>query len=267
MIKIEDIARPAERLTEIDPERLAPLPPPYDGADALPPRKRLTDKARANCDSSLDGFLAVGMARPQTEAEEQQLIERFIAGLERLLSPDDNWAFLQQLTLSLDHCARCQTCVESCPIYTASGRNEVYRPTFRSEDFSPHRKKVRQARRQIAGEAEGRGHRSQRHHDSPAAGIGLPVHALPPLRPGLPDGRGQRAADARDPQTVQHGTGHRSQGTSRAGIGAATSRGIEHRLETSCCEGHRSSFSTRRSASRRGSTSIRRGTSPERTFS
>ena len=135
MIKIEDIARPADRLTEIVPERMVPLPPPYDGVDALPPRKRLTDRARANCDCSLDGFLAVGMTRPKTEEEEQQLIKRFIAGLDRLLSPDDNWAFLQQLTLSLDHCARCQTCVEACPIYTASGRNEVYRPTFRSELF------------------------------------------------------------------------------------------------------------------------------------
>lgn len=31
--------------------------------------------------------------------------------------------------------ARCQTCVEACPIYTASGHDEVYRPTFRSEVF------------------------------------------------------------------------------------------------------------------------------------
>ncbi|MGA9642352.1 MAG: hypothetical protein WBQ72_13230, partial [Terriglobales bacterium] len=98
MLKIEDIARPADRLTEIVPERLVPLPHPYDGVDALPPRKRLTDRACANCDCSLDGFLAVGMTRPQTEAEEQQLIERFITGLERLLSPEDNWTFLQQLT-------------------------------------------------------------------------------------------------------------------------------------------------------------------------
>ena len=135
MLKIEDIARPADRLSEIVQERMVPLPPPYDGFDASPPRKRLTDKARANCDCSLDGFLAVGMTRPKTEEEEQQLIKRFIAGLDRLLSPDDNWAFLQQLMLSLDQCARCQTCVEACPIYTASGRNEVYRPTFRSEVF------------------------------------------------------------------------------------------------------------------------------------
>lgn len=135
MIRLKDISRPAGRLTEIDPARLIPLPPPYDKVDALPPRKQLSKNALANCDCSLDGFLAAGMTRPKTGAEEQQLIERFIAGLRRLLSSEDNWTFLEQLTLSLDHCAHCQTCAESCPIYTASGHNEVYRPTFRSEIF------------------------------------------------------------------------------------------------------------------------------------
>ena len=136
MIKITDIGRPGIRLTVVvPPERLVPLPPPYDSPAGLPPRKRLSEQILANCDYSLDGFLAVGMPRPKTEGEEQQLVERFIAGLDRLLSSEDNWAFLQQLTLSLDHCACCQTCVESCPIYVASGRDEVYRPTFRSEVF------------------------------------------------------------------------------------------------------------------------------------
>ena len=55
--------------------------------------------------------------------------------LRKLLSPDNNWTFLELLQLSLDHCARCQTCVEACPVYTASGHDEVYRPTFRSEVF------------------------------------------------------------------------------------------------------------------------------------
>jgi Fe-S oxidoreductase len=135
VISISDIARPAERLIDVAPDRLIPLPQPYDGLDGLPPRKRLGDQVLANCDSSLDGFLAVGMVRPKTEAEEQQLVSHFIAGLERLLSAEDNWPFLYQLTLSLDHCARCQGCVESCPIYVASGHAEVYRPTFRSEIF------------------------------------------------------------------------------------------------------------------------------------
>ncbi|MGO9085745.1 MAG: (Fe-S)-binding protein [Terriglobales bacterium] len=135
MIRIEDIARRGVQLADPARERLIPLPPPYDAVDALPPRKRLSEQAVANCDCSLDGFLAVGMPRPKTEAEERQLTERFLSGLEKLLSSEDNWAFLQQLTLSLDHCARCQTCVESCPVYTASGHDEVYRPTFRSEVF------------------------------------------------------------------------------------------------------------------------------------
>jgi Fe-S oxidoreductase len=135
MIKVVDISRREICLADHSPERLVPLPPPYGGPDGLPYHKRLSDQVLANCDCSLDGFLAVGAPRPKTEAEEQQLVERLVAGLKRLLSSDDNWTFQQQLSLSLDHCARCQTCVESCPIYVASGRDEVYRPTFRSEVF------------------------------------------------------------------------------------------------------------------------------------
>lgn len=135
MIRIEDIGRPTDQLTDGALGHLVPLPPPYDATDGLPTRKRLSDQAITDCDSSLDGFLAVGMSRPKNKAEEQRLIERFIAGLDRLVSSEDNWTFLQQLTLSLDHCAHCQTCVESCPLYTASGHEEVYRPTFRSEAF------------------------------------------------------------------------------------------------------------------------------------
>lgn len=141
MIRVEDISRPNHRLTDLSQNLLVPLPPPYDKVDALPARKALSDPVLANRDGSLDGFLAVGMPRPKTEREEQQLVERFVAGLNRLLSSEDNWTFLEQLTLSLDHCARCQTCVESCPIYTASGHNEVYRPTLRSEVFRRTMKK------------------------------------------------------------------------------------------------------------------------------
>ena len=33
----------------------------------------------------------------------------------------------------MEHCAKCQTCSEACHIFEASGRNEIYRPTYRSE--------------------------------------------------------------------------------------------------------------------------------------
>ena len=37
------------------------------------------------------------------------------------------------LEMSMEHCARCQTCSDACHIYEESGNNELYRPTFRSE--------------------------------------------------------------------------------------------------------------------------------------
>jgi Fe-S oxidoreductase len=135
MFKITDFGRQAKPLTNVAVDRLLPLPRPYDSAEALPGRKPLSPEALSRCDASLDGFLAVGMPKPQTPEEEKQLLDRFLAGLQKLLSSEDNWPFLEQLTLSLDHCTRCQTCVEACPVYTASGRDEVYRPTLRSEVF------------------------------------------------------------------------------------------------------------------------------------
>lgn len=131
MLKIEGIAVAPSPLGELDVDKLLPLPAPYDDASALPKRKPLD----ARYDSSLDGFSALGFSAPKTPEEEQKFIAAFLSGVEKLLSPDNNWTFLKQLQLSLDHCARCQTCVEACPVYTASGRDEVYRPTFRSEVF------------------------------------------------------------------------------------------------------------------------------------
>jgi len=135
MLKFTDFARNPGPLSDVPTGRLIPLPTPYDNADALPRRKALSQDALTRCDASLDGFLAVGMPKPQTPEEEQQLLDRFLSRLQKLLSSEDNWAFLEQLTLSLEHCTRCQTCVEACPVYTASGRDEVYRPTLRSEVF------------------------------------------------------------------------------------------------------------------------------------
>ena len=132
---LEEIARPAEPLAEIDPRQFVPLPPPYDQVERQQPWKPLSESLRSQANTSLDGFAALGIPRPTTPAEEEQLVARFVAGLRKLLSAENNWTFLEQLTLSLEHCTRCQACVEACPIYTASGRNEIYRPTYRSEIF------------------------------------------------------------------------------------------------------------------------------------
>jgi Fe-S oxidoreductase len=53
--------------------------------------------------------------------------------LKKLFSKENNWGFLLPLVLSMEHCARCQTCSNDCPVFEASGKNEIYRPAYRSE--------------------------------------------------------------------------------------------------------------------------------------
>lgn len=81
----------------------------------------------------MDGVSASNLPKPQSPQEEQELVEKFLSGLGKLLSKENNWAFLQPLSLSLEYCARCQTCGDACPAYEMSGKKDIYRPTFRSD--------------------------------------------------------------------------------------------------------------------------------------
>ena len=63
----------------------------------------------------------------------EQFVQAFLSGLAKLFDEHNNWTFLKALKLSMDYCMRCQTCSEACHVYLASGKQEIYRPTFRSE--------------------------------------------------------------------------------------------------------------------------------------
>ena len=135
-LKLTDIAKGKDnQLTEVNIDELIPLPPPYDKAEELPGIKQLTRDQRERLVANLDGFVALALPRPKNNEEEKKYIEQFISGLKKLLSKENNWTFLQPLLLSLDYCARCQTCNENCHLYLASGKNDLYRPTYRSEIF------------------------------------------------------------------------------------------------------------------------------------
>jgi Fe-S oxidoreductase len=82
---------------------------------------------------SLDGITSCFIPKPQSKEEEAALVQKFLDGLRKLFSAPDNWTFVQPLTITMDNCVKCQTCNEACPIYEASGRQEIYRPTWRSE--------------------------------------------------------------------------------------------------------------------------------------
>ncbi len=117
-VKLGDMSRPGR-------EPLIHL-----GNPGLPP---LTQQARERFECGLDDTCAVNLPQPKTAEEEDALVAKFLAGLDKLFVKENNWTFLQPLLLTMEHCARCQTCSEACHIYEASGREEIYRPTFRSE--------------------------------------------------------------------------------------------------------------------------------------
>lgn len=120
-------------LVELAPTDLMPLPPPLDDPSRLRPLSPLSPQVRERFETTLDDTCAVSIPKPQTKEEEDELVRRFLSGLDKLFTRENNWTFLQPLVLTMEHCARCQTCADACHIYEASGRAEVYRPTFRSE--------------------------------------------------------------------------------------------------------------------------------------
>ena len=131
--KVEDINRADDPLVEIESTDLMRLPNVSDNSIQEPPLKRLTEEQKQQFECSLDGFVAIGLPRPKSKQEEEEFVRKFLNGLEKLFSKENNWTFLQPLVHSLEYCVKCQLCSDSCPVYVASGRKEIYRPTFRPE--------------------------------------------------------------------------------------------------------------------------------------
>ena len=134
-IKVEDISKPSPRLSELRKEDFKPLPCPLDKPEATPDFAPLSDTARERFEGTLDDTIAVSLPKPKDKKEEDELVAKFLSGLQKLFTKENNWTFLQPLLLSMDYCASCHTCSEACHIYEASGENPIYRPAYRSEVF------------------------------------------------------------------------------------------------------------------------------------
>lgn len=133
-VRVRDISkRGDEVLCPVGLEDLAPLPPPYDNPESEPAWKELSPETKERLVCNLDGVVALSLPKPKDEAEEQEYVEKFRAGLKKLLEKNNNWTFLQPLLLSLDYCVNCQSCNDACPVFTASGGADIYRPTYRAE--------------------------------------------------------------------------------------------------------------------------------------
>ncbi len=133
-VDIHDMSREDSwPLTHVENADLMPLPAPLDSPEKDREWQPLSDKAREQYECGLDDTCALNLPKPKTKEEEEELVRKFLSGLDKLFLAKDNWTFLQPLVLTMEHCAKCQTCSEACHIYEASGHNELYRPTYRSE--------------------------------------------------------------------------------------------------------------------------------------
>jgi len=131
-IKIKDLGKKTDQLVSLDPGMITKLPYPYeDWVD--PPYPEIPEAKRKTTDVSLDGVLNVPVPVPETNEEKEKLVASFLEGVKKLLTSENNWMFLEPLLLSLDNCVKCNTCSEACPIFEMSGRQEIYRPLFRSD--------------------------------------------------------------------------------------------------------------------------------------
>ena len=100
-IKVSDISKPSSKLSPLNPEDFKPLPPPYDKPESLADWKPLKEPEGVEC--SLDDTLVLSLPKPKTKEEEQKLVKQFLSGLEKLFTKENNWPFLLQLTLTMDH--------------------------------------------------------------------------------------------------------------------------------------------------------------------
>jgi len=120
-------------LTHVANEDLMPLPAPLNSPAEDHPWTPLSQAATDKYECGLDDTCVLNLPQPKTPAEERQLVAKFLSGLDKLFTDVNNWTFLQPLVLTMEHCTGCQTCANACHIFEASGGNELYRPTFRSE--------------------------------------------------------------------------------------------------------------------------------------
>jgi Fe-S oxidoreductase len=133
-LELSDMSRYGrEPLIHQEPKDLKPLPAPFDNSDQEPPWKPLPKQIQESFECLLDDTCALSIPKPKSPEEERELVAKFLSGLEKLFTKENNWTFLQPLLLTMEHCAKCQTCAEACHIFEGSGRNELYRPTYRSE--------------------------------------------------------------------------------------------------------------------------------------
>ena len=130
-LRLSDVSTAEGQMVSIDPNTLPELT-----LDVKPmPWKPFTDEQKENTACILDDVCVLNIPKPKTPQEEEELVNKFLDGMRKLFSKENNWTFLPMLETSMDNCVQCNSCSAACHLFEMSGENEMYRPNFRSEIF------------------------------------------------------------------------------------------------------------------------------------
>src|ERR1035438_6384325 len=114
-VKLSDMSRTGrEPLVHLQNEDLMPLPQPLDDPAKDHAWTALSQQTWEKYECGLDDTCVLNLPRPQSQEEEDALVEKFLSGLEKLFDKKNNWTLLQPLLMTMEHCAKCQTCSDAC---------------------------------------------------------------------------------------------------------------------------------------------------------
>lgn len=98
-LRPRDMGDMSEQLIELTVADLKPLPAPFDKPEMEPGFKAPKADWNEKYNSELDGFIAIDtFLRPQTQEEKDELVQKFLHGVEKMLSLDTNGGIMQVLT-------------------------------------------------------------------------------------------------------------------------------------------------------------------------
>lgn len=130
-ITIKDVSTMEGQMCSIDLNDLPELP-----LEIKPlPWKPFTQEQKDTTCCILDDVCVLNIPKPQTPEEEEELVNKFLTGMRKLFSTEDNFTCLPQLKTSMENCVQCNSCSQACHLWEMSGQNELYRPNYRSEIF------------------------------------------------------------------------------------------------------------------------------------
>ena len=120
-LTLKDVSTVEGQMVSIDLKDLPEL-----ALDVKPmPWKPFTEEQKENTACILDDVCVLNIPKPKNPQEEEELVNKFLEGMRKLFSKENNWTCLPMLESSMENCVQCNSCSEACHLWEKSGKNEM----------------------------------------------------------------------------------------------------------------------------------------------